>query len=328
MLGDLDRRVLEDRELLGDARREPPQYLDVERQLRHLERRRQRRRVDLQRIGLVAAEHEAAALVANVDVRVDHPRDRELGDDARDRLGDEELMARRHDLQRRAEGFRDDPRPRSRRVDHHARGDRALGRAHSFDAWRADLKAGGGRVRQQDGAHLLRRAAIADRQLRRLDVAVGRAPGDGGDAALAQDRQPASRLGGRDEVDRDADLAAPLDLTTELGGIALVARDLEGAALGEPQRLAGLVGERRELHDRATGDGGEGGGGTHLTAEPGGTRRSLGGETGTIQESDPQTVPGEVIGDARAEGARADDDRVRRVDHRLGSLSRGACRAA
>jgi hypothetical protein len=55
------------------------QYLDVERQLGHLERRRQRRRVDLQRIGLVAAEHEAAALVANVDVRVDHPRDRELG---------------------------------------------------------------------------------------------------------------------------------------------------------------------------------------------------------------------------------------------------------
>src|SRR5439155_24447103 len=70
----------------------------------------------------------------------------------------------------------------------------------------------------------------------------------------------------------------------------------------------------------AAGDGGEGGGGADLTGEAGGARRGLRGEAGAIQQGDLQPVPGQVVGDARAERARADDDRVRRVDHRPGRL--------
>jgi len=62
MLGDANRRVLEDRKLLADALREPPQDLDVERQLGDVVRER----VRLQGIGLVAPEHEPAALVTIV----------------------------------------------------------------------------------------------------------------------------------------------------------------------------------------------------------------------------------------------------------------------
>jgi len=114
-----------------------------------------------------------------------------------------------------------------------------------------------------------RRAAIAERQLRRLDVAVGGAPGDGGDAALTKDGQSAPRLDGRHEVDRDAGVAAPLDLARELGGVALVARDLERAALREPQGLARFDGERGKLHDRAARDGRESRGRADLAGEPG-----------------------------------------------------------
>jgi hypothetical protein len=203
-----------------------------------------------------------------------------------------------------------------------------LRRAHPLDAARANLEAGGGRVGQQGRPDLLRRAAIAERQLGGLHVAVGGAPGDGGDAALAQDRQSAPRLDGRDEVDRNAGVAAAFDLARELGGVAVVARDLERAALGESQGLAGFVGEGGELDDRASGDRGQRGGRADLTGEAGGARRGLRGETGALEQRDPETVAGQVIRDARAEGARADDDRVRRVDHRLGSLNRGACRAA
>ncbi len=99
MLGDADRGVLEDRELLAHATGQAPEHLDVERQLGDVEPRAQRGRIDLHRIRLVAAEHEAAALVAHVHAGVDHAGDGELRRDAGDRLGDQELMARRHDGQ-------------------------------------------------------------------------------------------------------------------------------------------------------------------------------------------------------------------------------------
>jgi len=121
MLGDADRLVLEDRKLLADFPREPPQNLDVERQLGDVVGED----VGLQGIRLVAPEHEAATLVAHVDVGVDHAGDRKLGPDPGDGLGDQELMPRRHDGQGGAEPRGDDPRPRARGVHHRARRDRA-----------------------------------------------------------------------------------------------------------------------------------------------------------------------------------------------------------
>jgi hypothetical protein len=97
VLGHADHRVLEDRELLAHAPGQPPQHLDVERQIRHVERRRQRGRLELERMGLVSAQHQAAAIVPHVDVGIDDAGDRELGPDSGDRLGDQELMAGRHD---------------------------------------------------------------------------------------------------------------------------------------------------------------------------------------------------------------------------------------
>ena len=110
MLGAANRGALEDRKLLADFSRQSPEGLDVEGQLGDVVRQR----VDLQGTGLVAAQHEPSALVAHVDVGVDHAGDRELGPDPGDGLGDQELMARRHDGQGGAEPRGDDPRPRAR----------------------------------------------------------------------------------------------------------------------------------------------------------------------------------------------------------------------
>src|SRR5262249_53047727 len=63
-----------------------------------------------------------------------------------------------------------------------------------------------------------------------------------------------------------------------------------------------------------------GGGGAALTGEAGGGGRGLRGEPRAIEQRDSQTVPRQVIGDARAEGARANDHRVCTVDHRPGRL--------
>src|SRR5439155_23700021 len=91
----------------------------------------------------------------------------------------------------------------------------------------------------------------ADGQLGRLDVTVRRAPRDRHDAALTEDRQASSCLGDGHEVDRHAGRAASRHFPGVLLGVAVRARDLERAALGEAQRLAGLLGERGELRDRA-----------------------------------------------------------------------------
>ena len=314
MLGDAQGRILEDRELRAHAAREPPQHLDVERQLGDVERRWQRGHVDLHGIGLVPAQHEPAALVAHVDVGVDHACDRELGPDPGDRLGDQQLMARRHDRQRRAETRGDEARPRAGGVHHGARRNRAARRPHALHAPRTELEARGGRVREQHGAELLGRPAVAERQLGRLDVAVGRAPRDGDDVALAEDRQPLTRLGDGDEVDGDAGRAPARHLVRELFGVALGARDLQRAALGEAERLAGLAGERRKLRDRSAGEPGQRRACANLARQPGGARRGLRGEAGALEHRHVGAEPGQVIGRARAEGAGAHDDDVRRVE--------------
>src|SRR5436309_362547 len=82
-------------------------------------------------------------------------------------------------------------------------------------------------------------------------------------------------------------------------------------------------------HAPAAREGGGSRGSADLAGEPGRAGGRLGGEPGALEQRHPETVPGQVIRDARAEGARADYDCVRRVDHRPGpGFSRGACRAA
>ena len=212
VLGDADRRVLEDRKLLAHAARQPPQHLDVERQLGDVERRRQRRQVDLQRIGLV--RRPASARRAR-DGRRRWRRSRGRSETPASTPGIGSVIRSWWRVGTTGSG------PPSA-----AATTRAQPPAASTTMRVAMVPPGvrtpstprgpisnpvAGRVREQHGAELLRGAAVADRQLRRLDVAVGRAPRDGDDAALAEDGQAPARLGDGDEVDVDADgvAAAP-----------------------------------------------------------------------------------------------------------------------
>ena len=88
----------------------------------------------------------------------------------------------------------------------------------------------------------------------------------------------------------------------------------------EAQRLTRLLGECRELGDRALREPGERGRRPHLAREPGGARRCLRSERKTLEHGHASAALREVVGHARAERAGANDHGVRRVDH-PGSLS-------
>ena len=112
-------------------------------------------------------------------------------------------------------------------------------------------------------------------------------------------------------------LAAPRSTSRgELLGVALGARDLERAALREAERLARLVGERRELRDRALGQPRQRRRRADLAGQPRRARRCLGGEREALQHRHAHAPQREMVRGARAEGAGADDDDVSGIDHR------------
>src|SRR5206468_12816705 len=133
--------------------------------------------------------------------------------------------------------------------------------------------------------------------------------------ALAENREPLAGLGHGDELDGNAGGGAATDLAFELLGVTVGPRDLEGAALGEAERLTRLLRERGELAHRALGQLGERGGRANLAREPGRPGRGLGGESGPLQYSHTRAAAGEVVRRAGAEGAGADDHDVGGVDH-------------
>src|SRR5262249_19200080 len=117
--------------------------------------------------------------------------------------------------------------------------------------------------------------------------------------------------------------AASTDFTPELLGVALGPRDLQGAALSESERLAGLLRERGELRHRALGELRELRRRAYLARQPGGARRRLRREARALEHDHAHATPGQVIRDAGAERAGSDDDDVRRGDHR-GLVARSA----
>ncbi len=159
-------------------------------------------------------------------------------------------------------------------------------------------------------------AAVADRDLRRLDVAIGRVEGDGTDASIAKERHQSASLAHADEVVWHAYRAGARDLLLKLGDVLLGAGDLQGPTLGEAQGLAGLVRESLQLLDRPLGQAGKRLGRPHHAGQAGGARRGLRGEVEAIdQRHTSRAQAGQVIGSAGPERARADDDDVCLVDH-------------
>src|SRR5262249_34483617 len=241
--------------------------------------------------------------------------DRELGPDAGDRLGDQELMAGRHHPQRRAPPARREPGPPARGPHPRARAGRAPPPSYAPPPPPAQGRTRGRRPPPPHRAPVLGGPAVPERKLRRLDVAVGRAPRHRDDAAVTQDRQPPPRLCDRDELDRHAGSCASRYFAGELLGVALGPRDLESAALREAKGLAGLVAERRQLRYGPLRELGEGRGGANLAREAGGTRRGLRGERGALEHRHPDAPTRQVVRRAGAEGAGADHDDVGRGYH-------------
>src|SRR6266567_2465180 len=97
VFGDAHRRLLEYGKLVAYAACQPVQHFDVQLEVSNLEARPQLAHVVLARVGLVATEHQPTSLVTQVDVAVNHARDRHLRRDSSDWLGDEQLVTGRHD---------------------------------------------------------------------------------------------------------------------------------------------------------------------------------------------------------------------------------------
>jgi hypothetical protein len=120
--------------------------------------------------------------------------------------------------------------------------------------------------------------------------------------SILQDRAHLAGFGRADEVERHPERLRPGHLALQLLDMLRLARDLQGAALGEPERLAGLVLEVLQLLDRAPGKPGQRVRRADLTGQPGRPRRGLGARLEPIQQHDvahPELC--QVVGGAGAE---------------------------
>src|SRR5204862_2511953 len=167
------RALLDGRHLARDLCGEPGQHSEVERDV--VDREAGSTRVDWQRIGLEAAQHEPAARRPEVDRGVDDPHDRVVGPAPRDRLADVELVTDGGDRRPHAGEFGHRAGPRARRIDDDPSADLAGGRGHAFDLTPFYPDSGDGRIWNEGDALAAAGLQIRLEQARRLvDVDVAR----------------------------------------------------------------------------------------------------------------------------------------------------------
>ena len=277
------------------------------------------------RVALVAAHAQAADLLAEVDEVVGIAELREPGVDALDRLGEQVLVRHRDDRHGHADHPADLRREHAARVDDDIGADLASfalvldGHAGHPATVRADRDDPG--LRADLGAAPARARGQRVGQPRRVEPAVGRQPDGAQHAIGGHQREPVLGLLRRDQLERQPERLGPAGLAAEL---------LEPfRARGQPERAdlvprrvgAGLGGEApievRPVHHHL----GEGHRAAQLADQARRMERRAGGQLRAVDQHDVRPAElGQVVGDARAADAAADDDRPRVLDHRPSRL--------
>ncbi len=260
-------------------------------------------------IRLVAAHHEAADLLLEVDQAVRIAQRRQVGGHALDRLGDQVLML--HGLQRHAHpgksADRLGPLPGAQR--HHVAGDLAPSGAHARHPALLDAKAGDGAV--LDDAHAVLPCAAGERlgDVGRVRLAVGRQESGADQVGRVHQRPQILGLGGREQMHLEAEAARGGGLAPELDHAVGIAGKAQAAVALPARRLAGLGLEPLVQLDRVLEQPGDVGVAAQLADEPGGMPGRARGQLVALEQHDVAPAgAGEVVGDRAADDAAADDD--------------------
>ena len=262
------------------------------------------------RVALVAAHHEAARLAAEVDEErgVAHGRhvERHPG-----RPRDQVHVGHRHDRDDDSGEGSDLAREHAARVHDEVGLDLALVGLDGSDAVPLDADPRDARARRDLRAAAARALREREGELARVDVAVRREVGGAEDTLGRHWRKERLRLGGRDQVEVEAERLRPAGLARELlhpllrGGEPQRA-DLAPAGL-EPDLLAELAVEVDRAHHHLR----EAQRAAKLPHQARGVEGRAAGQVGALDEHDiAPAEPRQPVEDRAAADAAADDDGV------------------
>ena len=197
-------------------------------------------------------------------------------------------------------------------VDHHLGSDRAVARLHSGHPASIDADA-------RDSDSLVKGCAAAaspfgesERQTARVQVSVGRKKGCAQDAVCGHQRKPSTGFGPIHDLQRKPKALSPTCLPVELLHSRRRRSQPQAAHLAPPRVYPGLILEPPVEVDAQHHHSRQGLGRAQLPHQAGGVEGRSTRELGSLdQDGLPPPALGEVIGDAGAAHAAADDDGAR-----------------
>ena len=263
-------------------------------------------------VALVAAHHQPAALLAEVDQQVGIAHRRQgLVTALAEGLRDEVLVRERDHGDAHAGEPADLRREHAARVDDDVGLDVAAVRAHALDAAAVHVDPGDARAREGPAAAPPRAVGQGEGELRRVEVAVGRQPRGAEHAVGHHQREALGRLLGGDQLEREPERLGPAGLAPGLLQPLRGAGEPDAAALGParvelspaqlPVQLDRVHHHLRERHRRA-----------QLADQAGRVEGRAAGELRAVEQHDVAPAElGEVVGDRGPRHAAADDHAAR-----------------
>ena len=232
-------------------------------------------------------------------------------------------MGHRDDRDVHARERADLARVHAARVDDDLGLDLAPVRLDGADATPLEPDPGDARARVDLGPAAPRALRERERQLARVDVAVGRQVRGAEDAIRGHRGEEPLSLRGRDQLEREAERLRPAGLAGDLLHALLGGREAERANLLPARLEPDLVLERPVQLDRAHHHLRQRERAPELTDEAGRVKRRAARQVGPLDEDDVvPPEPGEPVEDRRAAHTPADHDRSRPLAHGPGTLVR------
>src|SRR5206468_3074178 len=253
-----------------------------------------------------------ADLLTHVDVTVGVAQHGQIARHAGEGLGDDVEVLRGVQRHVHARHAADVASPQPGAVHDDVARDVAVVRGDTRGGAAVAVDAGHGHVLDDGGAALPRALREGQRGVDRVRAPVARNPHGPGQIVRAHERPEASGLARRDDLDLDAETLRHRGAALELDQALAGPRDADAAGTPEPRGLSGLRLELLVEHGAVAREAREVVAGSKLADE---SRRVPGGAARELSALEQQDVappePRQVIRDATADDASADDDGAR-----------------
>ena len=239
-------------------------------------------------VALVAAHHQAAALLAEVDQQVGVAQRRQMFVAAAlaKRLRDDVLVRHRDDRDAHARHAADLGAVHAAGVDDDLGLDVAALGSHAAHAAVGDVDARDGRRGEDRAAALARAVGERVRELGGIEVAVGRQPRRAEHSVGRHQREHLARLVGRDQLEREAERLRPPGLAPQLLHPLLARGEADAAALDPAGIELGLVAEPPVELDRVHHHLRQRDRAAKLAHEAGGVEGRARGQLGALEQDD------------------------------------------